>query len=266
MEDTFLKGGILHCKKCGRALEVIVDMPLFDGSGNSEKKKVGVNCDCLQKKYEDKMKQIAYDEKMIRISQIRNLSLMDNKLRQASLSNYNITSDNEKLHRIASNYVGRFDEMMKKSQGLLLWGDVGTGKSYTAAAIANELIERMRPVVMTSFIKLLQTFDSHYSSDVVERVMASDLLVIDDLGAERSTDYALEKVYNVIDSRYRSGKPIILTTNLNLTDMKNCDDIRFNRIYDRIFEMCYPIMVVGKSWRKKEAVTRFEEMKRLLEG
>ena len=66
------------------------------------------------------------------------------------------------------------------------------------------------------------------------------LLIIDDLGAERGTDYALEKVYNIIDSRYLSGKPLILTTNMTLKDMQESEDIRYRRIYDRIFEMCFP--------------------------
>lgn len=56
----------------------------------------------------------------------------------------------------------------------------------------------------------------------------SKLLIIDDLGAERGTDYSLERVYDIIDSRYRSNKPIILTTNLTMEQMKNCEDIRYN--------------------------------------
>ena len=94
----------------------------------------------------------------------------------------------------------------------------------------------------------------------------SKLLIIDDLGAERGTDYSLERVYDIIDSRYRSNKPIILTTNLTMEQMKNCEDIRYNRIYDRIFEMCYPVKVSGLSWRKREAASRYAATKQILEG
>ena len=86
------------------------------------------------------------------------------------------------------------------------------------------------------------------------------------MGAERGTDYAIEKVYDIIDSRYRSNKPVILTTKLTIEQMKSCDDIRYSRIYDRIFEMCYPVKVNGFSWRKKEAVSRYGVAKKLLEG
>jgi DNA replication protein DnaC len=87
------------------------------------------------------------------------------------------------------------------------------------------------------------------------------LLIIDDLGAERNTDYALEKVYNVIDSRYRSGKPMILTTNLSLSEIMDTMDMRYKRVYDRILEICYPVHAVGKSFRITEAAKRFDEMK-----
>ena len=58
----------------------------------------------------------------------------------------------------------------------------------------------------------------------------------------------------------------ILTTNLNLQDMQMTQDIRYQRIYDRIFEMCHPVMVNGTSWRINQAKERFNETKRLLEG
>jgi DNA replication protein DnaC len=146
---------------------------------------------------------------------------------------------------------------------LLFWGDVGTGKSFTAACIANELIQREQSVIMTSFVKILQdlwdkkTDEQGYMAKF-ERV---SLLIIDDLGAERNTDYALEKVYNVIDSRYRSGKPMILTTNLSLSEIMDTMDMRYKRVYDRILEICYPVHAVGKSFRITEAAKRFDEMK-----
>ena len=174
---------------------------------------------------------------------------------------------NQKIYNLAGNYVKRFDEMYEKRQGLLFWGTVGTGKSYTAACIANELLNQMIPVVMTSFVKILQNIQGN--PDEEERIMAglnaAKLLIIDDLGAERSTDYALEKVYNIIDSRYLSGKPLILTTNMTLKDMQESEDIRYRRIYDRIFEMCFPVRFAGRSWREKAASKRFDAMKNLME-
>lgn len=114
---------------------------------------------------------------------------------------------------------------------------------------------------MTSFVKVLQVIQDNTENETefVNRLCAARLLIIDDLGTERNTDYALEKVYNVIDSRYRTGKPLILTTNLNLQDMQMTQDIRYQRIYDRIFEMCHPVMVMvhhGVSIRQKRDSTK----------
>ena len=163
----------------------------------------------------------------------------------------------------------KFDEMLAKNQGLLLYGDVGTGKTHFACCIGNYVMEHLSTVFATSLIKILQKAKSFRDADdeeaYISRLNYADLLILDDLGAERSTDYALEIVYNVIDSRYRSGKPMIVTTNLTLDEMRETPDLRYRRIYDRIFEVCYPIEFVGKSWRMKEAASRFDEMKSLLE-
>ena len=71
------------------------------------------------------------------------------------------------------------------------------------------------------------------------------LLVIDDLGAERGTEYAVENVFNVIDRRYRSGKHLIITTNLHISMLTNEQSLDKKRIYDRILELCIPICVNG---------------------
>ena len=261
------KTELRSCSICGENVEMIINFPLLDGTGRFEPRKVARNCRCQREKKEAYENKIKFEEAQSRINELRKLSLMDKKLKDVVFSTYRMSDDNKKAFGIAQKYVENFDEMFKRSQGLLFWGNVGTGKSYTAAAIANELMHRMHSVIMTSFIKLLREMDSMDKDTIyhLNRLNEAKLLVIDDFGAERGTDYALEKVYDIIDSRYRAGKPIVLTTNLRLEDMKNCEDIRYNRIYDRIFEMCYPVKVDGMSWRKKEAIARFEDTKKILE-
>ena len=69
-----------------------------------------------------------------------------------------------------------------------------------------------------------------------------------------------------MNDRYLKKLPMILTTNLSIEEMKQEQDIRCSRIYDRIFEICYPMQFTGPSWRKKEASKRFREMEKFLEG
>ena len=75
--------------------------------------------------------------------------------------------------------------------------------------------------------------------------------IIDDLGVERNTEYAMEQMFTVIDSRYRSKKPLIVTTNLKLEEIKNPPDLAHARIYDRILERCAPVLFSGKNFREE---------------
>lgn len=259
--EDYYKDGVLVCGKCHTNKEKKIQLA-------GECVTVHCICKCESEERERIQKQKDYEEEMRRIERLKVASLMDAKLKSATLKTFTQKEDNQKLYTIVKNYVDNFETFYKSNRGLLFWGTVGTGKSYAAACIANELLNRKIPVVMTSFVKVLQVIQDNTENETefVNRLCAARLLIIDDLGTERNTDYALEKVYNVIDSRYRTGKPLILTTNLNLQDMQMTQDIRYQRIYDRIFEMCHPVMVNGTSWRINQAKERFNETKRLLEG
>lgn len=259
--EDYYKDGVLVCGKCHTNKEKKIQLA-------GEYATVRCICKCESEERERIQKQKDYEEEMRRIERLKVASLMDAKLKSATLKTFTQKEDNQKLYTIVKNYVDNFETFYKSNRGLLFWGTVGTGKSYAAACIANELLNRKTPVVMTSFVKVLQVIQDNTENETefVNRLCAARLLIIDDLGTERNTDYALEKVYNVIDSRYRTGKPLILTTNLNLQDMQMTQDIRYQRIYDRIFEMCHPVMVNGTSWRINQAKERFNETKRLLEG
>lgn len=80
-----------------------------------------------------------------------------------------------------------------------------------------------------------------------------DLLIIDDLGIERNSEYAQERVYNVVGSRYLSRLPFIITTNLILAELKDPKDIAHARIYDRILERCAPVRFSGRNYRTENA-------------
>jgi DNA replication protein DnaC len=125
----------------------------------------------------------------------------------------------------------------KDNTGLLLWGNIGTGKTFFAACIANALINNGVPVLMTNFAKIINALSGFNIEDKNKYIVDFNrykLLVIDDLGAERQSDFAQEIVYNVIDSRYKNGQPIIITTNLTLDEIKKPANITYSRIYDRI--------------------------------
>ena len=261
--------GLLVCGVCGEQRQKFIDFaaPTEDDPNHTKKLKVATMCRCEREVEERRKREKQNEEDMERIRKLKKASLMDEKLSGATFRNFKPTKYNARNLKLCQRYAEKFDLMLEKNQGLLFWGDVGTGKSFAAACIANYLLERKIPVIMTSFVKLLEVIQASREEEpaILNRLGYAKLVIFDDLGAERGTDYALEKVYNIIDSRYRKSLPMILTTNLTIEEMKRDMDTRYSRIYDRIFEICYPMQFTGPSWRKTEASRRFDEMKKLLE-
>lgn len=264
--------GLLVCGNCHTRRQKIITVP---ATPDFPERKLTVFCQCKcrqaadEAEQERKRKIQEEDDAKRLLRELRSQSLMDERLVGHTFDKIVMTSDNSRNYKLGQRYAERFDKMLERNQGLLLYGPVGTGKTLTAACIANHLLNCGVPVVITSFVKILKAMENDQgdsdTNKLVTNLVRCKLLIIDDLGTERNTSYALEKVYDIIDSRYRAELPIILTTNLTLEDMKQEEDIRYKRIYDRIFEMCFPMEFVGMSWRKREANRRFLETRALLE-
>jgi len=164
-------------------------------------------------------------------------------------------------------YVTKWNEMKQKNIGLLLMGSYGTGKTFYASAIANEVRKLGDYVLIGTLPKLIHEMNSNYSRDrdeIEEKIQNYPLMVIDDLGIERTTDYSLEQIESVIDLRYRAKKPLIVTTNLTKEDISNMSDVRQARIWSRLSEMCVPYAVIGADRRKDIGKQKREEASRLL--
>lgn len=171
-----------------------------------------------------------------------------------------------KTENIARKYVENFNAMREQGTGLLLCGQVGTGKSFLSAAIANELISQGTPCLMTNFSRLISRISEKFGGDqkYLDGLNRFDLLVIDDLGAERDSEFTWEKVMNVIDSRYRAGLPLIVTTNLGPKDFTDRADIRRQRVFSRLKEMCVLLEVKGADRRGRKMQDKLKTAKSLL--
>lgn len=252
------KDGLLWCGKCHTPKQCRVT--LF----GKEQIKYCV-CKCERIRYEREREAFLQTQREADMKKLKASSGISGKLANCRFENYDITAENQNAYVRCKHYAECFEKMSKKNQGLLLWGNVGTGKTFSATCIANALLDRGISVVMTSFAKLLGVSKGFgIDEEMIAELNRARLLIIDDLGAERNTDFALEKVYSIIDSRYQSGLPMILTTNLDLQEMQMCTDIRYKRVYERILEVCYPVRILGVSLRKAEAANRFREMEEFL--
>ena len=167
----------------------------------------------------------------------------------------------------AKQYAENWDSFKRDEIGLLLFGNVGTGKSYAAGCIANALIDRLESVLFVGMSDVVNRMQGNFGTDrdhYMKSLMRPDLLILDDLGAERNTSFGKERVFDVVDKRLLTGKPMIVTTNIPLSVMKQAVDLDDRRIYDRILEVCVPIMFDGDSFRKSTAADNLKTAARLL--
>lgn len=170
---------------------------------------------------------------------------------------------------IALKEAQNWDEFKKAGIGLLLFGNVGTGKSYAAGCIANALIDRLESVLFVGMSDVVNRMQGNFGADrdhYMQSLMCPDLLVLDDLGAERNTSFSKECVFDVVDKRLLTGKPMIVTTNIQLSVMMQAADLDDRRIFDRILEVCVPIRFDGENFRKGNARANIKKAAEMLNG
>lgn len=256
------------CPICGKPLQAKIEILGMI-------RVVPVMCECKKKEYEEEEKRREIEQQRLRLERLRSYSLMDEKFRECTFENFVVDEDNEKYYKLALNYCRRWQEMKEKNVGFLLWGAPGTGKTYLAFCIANKLIEQFVPVIAISSISFLNMLKQYYNSygqeseaEIIAMFRNASLLILDDLGAENETGWAKEKLYELIDFRYRDKKPLIVTTNLTPEQLKQkmTQQDKVPRTYDRLIEMCYPIEIKGKSRRIEKAREKENIIKSLLEG
>ena len=246
--------GLLRCSICNQKTQTRIKYPFSD-----EERVVRCKCGC-KTDYDRMQERQALEETERR----RSVCFCE-----TNMANWNFANDdgkNPKLSEAMKNYVKNFTDFKKDGKGLLLYGTVGTGKTYYAACIANALIDAGYRVLMTNFARLTNqiqgTFDG--KQEYIDNLNNYTLLIIDDLGAERKSEFMQEMVFNIIDSRYRSGLPFIITTNLTAEEIKKPQDVGYSRIYDRIIERCFPVEVSGTSRRRQNVKDTFFDVKEKL--
>lgn len=252
------KDGLMYCGKCHTPKQCRCELPWRSFIAPCM-------CKCETEKYNREKEAEAEAE---RLDKIKNLRI--NGINDREIMGMTFDADDgrdAKKTDLAKRYVEKWQKLYRENVGLIFYGNTGNGKTFFAACIANALIDKGVPVLMTSFSKIINQITGIYAEDRIEYLQSInkyDLLILDDLGTERDSKYSMELVYEVVDSRYKAGKPLIVTTNLTMAELKNPDNMDHQRIYSRILEMCMQIHFDGEDRRKDKARDKLERARNIL--
>jgi len=179
----------------------------------------------------------------ISVRRARSLSgVIPKRFQGVSFDRPPVTEMDRNVVREVRRYVDSIDSHLDAGRGLWLTGDVGTGKTTLAMLVSKAALEKKRSVAIYSLPRLLAeirtTYDDgaqHSYTDLIDRLAEVDLLHVDDVGAERTSDWVLEQLYAIINARYEDGRAIVVTTNLPYDELK--DQIG-ERTASRLAEIC----------------------------
>lgn len=173
------------------------------------------------------------------------------------------TPEREKAYNVSRSYAENFDAAFKRGNGLYIMGGNGTGKTHLAAAIAIDLMRREIPVIFRNSVTLMQELRDkldHPDESIhgfYRSLREADLLIIDDLGKERCTEWTMSELYGIVNDRYEDMRPTIITTNYSPDNLAAAlipsggDRTKIDAVVSRLRESCAVIVLDGEDYRKE---------------
>ena len=264
--DEIIHKEFKKCGFCGKELIPIGLDYLYANISPDAIKYERCNCNEAQEYWNNVDKQEYEIEKRKHykniINKIYKKNYVEGKFQEQNFENFNINSENEMAVKVAKDYTNKSIEKMQ-NDGLIITGESGVGKTHLAASIANKLIENDKIVLMGNLTMLLdlikETFGDNTKSEneLIELYSNVDMIIIDDLGTEKISQWALEKLYTIIQNRNENRLPIIITTRFNKHGLierfsQSQDEQLVDAIISKLYQMCYGITL--KKVKEKELV------------
>jgi DNA replication protein DnaC len=189
----------------------------------------------------------------VALAKARSLSaVIPRRYRDVSFDRPPVTEIDRGIVAATRDFAKRIDRHLDAGRGLWFMGPVGTGKTTLAMLVSKAALRAGRSVAIYSLPRLLNEIrDTHRAErshvDLLDRLTAVDLLHIDDVGAERTTDWVLEELYSIVNARYEDQRSVVITTNIE--DPKAlCEQIT-ERTVSRLTEMCDQLPLAGDDHR-----------------
>ncbi len=247
------------CEHCNKYIAAItVEVPQL-----RIKNKILPTCECVVEREEAKIREAQNFAKKREIEKLFSISNLGERFSKSTFESFLDRNGSETAYKVAVKYVKTFKEW--NGESLMLWGEPGNGKTHLAAAIVNELSKKGYIVVFQSVPELLQRIRSTFNSEnkenetqIMRALLECDLLILDDIGAEKTTEWVEEKLFNIIDGRYRKELPTLYTSNLEPKELKNQVG---KRSYDRMVETSLTVKNEAASYRREIAKQRLQRFK-----
>ncbi len=233
------------CKICGEPTQYLVNIPLMNKQFLAH-----INCRCEREKLEIQRENELKQEKLSKIAELKNLSLISKRYENVSLENTQTghNSSFDKAFERCKRYCENHQKVYENGNGIYLFGAKGSGKTHVTACIANELLKKCVPVLLTNLFEISKAVKSTFQNgfheseqEFFERFEKVSFLIFDDLGVETFTkndrDTWLQTLlFDLINRRYNAKKPTIFSSNYSLNELVNLRGIS-DRTVDRISEM-----------------------------
>lgn len=259
-EDDYIgEDGLLYCGMCKAPRQMVLEVPMVGT------RIVPIMCPCEIAKREAEAAREAMEAEQRRIDGMRKIGITSPDYREMVLAADD--GSDPKMRAIVDRYIEKRDLMRRENIGLLLHGSAGGGKTFWASALANAMIDHGNSAMITTVPRLVTAMSQDFEAEksrILEQVERVQFLVLDDVGIERQTGYMAEKMFEIIDARYRSRRPLIVTTNLTLEEISSPQQMEYKRVFDRIVEMCQPIHVSGEGRRKAIAREKSNKAREIL--
>jgi istB domain protein ATP-binding protein len=274
LKPSIDKNDYIECEYCKNKLyRKTIDWNLYGTKRVMKLDYERCNCKDAQKywnEYDMKKLQMLEAEKKLRMMQefankvdkIIENSKMSKRNLNYKFANFEVNSNNKKVYQSLKEYSEKLANSVER-KGLILVGNNGVGKTHLACSIANELIKDGIPIIYGTLINLLAELKNTYDVDnnisemkIIKLYEKVDLLIIDDLGKEKPSEWGLEKLFTIINSRYENNLPVIITTNYDQNSLINRLSINgeietAKSIISRLYEMCYLVKIEDRDHRIK---------------
>jgi len=267
----------IECEFCGKSLQPVgLLVTVFEEPRWLRRSDDYEECSCpgaverrekLRKEKEAALKaeqERAYREKVERMIEA---SRLGKRFRTRTFETYRVNERNKAVYEVVREYAENFAEHKERGDGLYLSGGFGTGKTHLAAAICHEVIKQGYQPIFGTMITLLERIKATYNSEaaeetewqIIDRYIRCDLLIVDDLGKERPTSWALEKLYEIINARYEDCRSVVITSNYDIKRLEERLAVgdsaeTAGAIASRLYEMCQGVPLTWGDVRKTRLV------------